>query len=108
MLKRECTDKVRYWFADSAAETDQLIAELPEPIRARLEAVLDLDEVVLRYDKSENRAYFIARQARGLVVWIWDDIKSLAKAGQLLASVARLDRPLSEDVALGLYGRATG
>jgi hypothetical protein len=107
MLRRDYTDKVRRYLAVTREEAAELIAGLPESISARLEAVLDLEDVVLRYDQNEHRAYFVARQEPGLVVWTWDDIRDFEMAGHLLAPIAGMDGPLSEDVALGLYRRAT-
>jgi hypothetical protein len=106
MIRKQCSENVRYVLALTAGEAADLIAELPDAIGARLEAMLDLDEIDLRYDKNGQRAYYVTRQGHGLALWIWENIKSFDVAERLLPSIAVLKGPMTEDAAIRLYETA--
>ena len=105
MLRRKCSEQVSYSLAVNPAEIDELIADLPERIRKDLRAHLDRELVVLRYDAVSRCAYYVAREENNLVVWLWCEMR-LQMAGQLLAVIVELDRPMDGATALELYERA--
>ena len=105
MLRRKCSEQVSYSVAVGPAETNELIAELPDGIRKDLLESLKQENVLLRYDAPSRCAYYIAREHGDLVVWLWCDM-GLRAAGTLLTAVVEVDEPMHVQLALALYDHA--
>ena len=61
VLRIMCSEQVSYSLAVGPAETEELLAELPDKIRKDLLESLKHEIVVLRYDTPSRCAYYAAR-----------------------------------------------
>ena len=105
LLKTTHSERVSSHFAITAAEREALTAELPNAIARGLSESLDRETVVLRYDMPSRCAYCIKREGPGLSLWVWSDLGAEA-AGDLLSSIAAIDEPMTETLALELARRS--
>jgi hypothetical protein len=106
VLRRKCSEQVSYSVAVYPDEVEELTAELPEQVRKNLQESLNREIVVLRYDAVTRCAYCVARDGDSLVAWLWCEM-GLHAAGQLLSAIIEIEQPMTEELALELYKRAT-
>ena len=71
VLRRKCSEQVSYSLAVSPAETEELLAELPDKIRKDLLESVMHEIAALRYDTPSRCAYYAAREQSHLIVWLW-------------------------------------
>lgn len=105
LLRSKYSEQVSSYVAVTAAESEALLAELPRTIVSGLDAGLDRETVVLRYDAAGRSAYYVARRkGPGLTVWVWSDLEAEA-AGRVFSSIVNSDEPMDELTALELARR---
>lgn len=107
MLDKTCNGVVRFVQARTNNDKARLINSLPEIARKGLEEDLKQVGEAYKFDVSREIAYYFQRQKAGLSMWSWQGLGSYDEIGELLARVASLDEPITEELANKLFLLAT-
>ena len=86
---------------------DELFAALPLVVSLHLAKDLQNGGESHRYDVSGQCAYYICQQGQTVLAWRFDFIATFREAGRLLAAIASLEGPLTEERAAQLFTYAT-
>ena len=86
---------------------DELLAALPLVVSLHLTRDLQLGGESHRYDVHSQCAYYIRQEGEFLQAWRFDHVATFREAGRLLAAIASLDGPLTEERATELFTYAT-
>jgi hypothetical protein len=108
VLERIYNQVVSFVHATSADELEQVLALLPDVVRAGLAEEVKTFGDAHRYDANRKRAYYFERQGPGVGVWSWNHVYRPHEAGQLIFDVVSLRASLNETLANECYARATG
>lgn len=108
MLENTCNQVVSFIHATSADEFEELLARLPDPVKAGLAEELAKFMDAHRYDGSTQRAYYFERQGSGVIAWSWNHVYRPHEAGELIFRVVSSPGTLDENLANECYTRATG
>ena len=98
---------IRFSRASTSRELIASLAALPHGVHFGV--IHDLDEKgrAHRYDSSAKCAYYLRRDEHDILVWTWAPIASHKEALRLIAMVAALSEPLTEEQARRLFAEAT-
>lgn len=108
VLENTCNQVVSFVHATSADEFGQLLARLPDVVKAGLADELAKFSDAHRYDGPAQRAYYFERQGTGVIVWSWNHVFRPHEAGELIFRVVSSPGTLDEKLANECYARATG
>jgi hypothetical protein len=107
VLTKKYSERVIFTLAEGPEELQELSNDLPRFIGRDLEASLETEGVVLRYDAPTRRAYCITRKGSIVEAWLWCDL-GLQAGAKLLTAIVAVDEPMSENLALNLYESVVG
>jgi len=108
MLEKNYNDVVRYIHATTAEEFGQVLALLPDMVKAGLAEEVQKLTDAHRYDAAAKCAYYVARNGSGVTVWSWNHVYRPHEAGELIFRVVSSRAPLDETLANEFYALATG
>ena len=99
---------VHHLIATGPFEVEQIFGDLPRVVADGLVRTLDEVSEAYRYDADSQNAYFFEREGSVVDIWSWNDVRSYAEYGDLVARLVQLDERLSDRLANQVYSTATG
>src|SRR5262245_3031697 len=104
---RSVNKVLRIITAVGPSAVDELFAVLPLVVTFHLTKELEQGGESHRYDLAGQCAYYIRQEGERILAWRFDFVATFREAGRLLAAIASLDRPLTEERAAELFTYAT-
>lgn len=107
MFTKTFNDVVCLALACTPRELGDALAPLPHGVKYGVACDLEDAGRAHRYDSPRERAYYLTRHDRGVIVWRWNYIASYEEAGKLLAMAIAFGNQLNGKVASRIFSKAT-